>query len=204
MALGLGGMADMKEKSGATGPKPGKSHGRNRNTAINAASKNKPDYGPTSPAQPFPVGPSSAVEYAMQANNLRFNFRVQQSALKAQAALARQAFQNQKQSINAGVEAGISNTGEELVERGLIGSASHLQAEEGVRAQGASQLTAAREALIQARMSSYQGRLQNRAQLHMGLGELAIRRAAEQRELALNAFASGGMNPWGYSTNTGV
>lgn len=172
-------------------PNNGPAHGRFRQTIKNT-------YGDTRRADPFPLGPSDQSALGMARRDLFFNNKIAMASLRQQAQMVKSQYRYAKRNAVAEGRAGISAVAGDAAERGMLGSTVQAVGQENVRAgvQGAiGDEFMNRQAAL---MEVNQSRLQAVAQLRMGLSDLAMKRAAAQREMALGAFGSGGQNPYGY------
>lgn len=172
-------------------PNNGPTHGRFRNTMKNL-------YGDVRRADAFPLGPADQMAQGIQKRNLWFQHRVAKASLKQQAAMLKAQYKYQRRGALDEGRAALSDVSGGMADRGLVGSSVHQAQRQGVigaTQQGIGDLRMERDIGL---MDVNMQRLQEIAALRMGLGELAMQKAAAQRQMALAAFASGGQNPWGY------
>ena len=172
-------------------PNSGPSHGRFRNTQKNIFSK-------FMKADPFPQRPSDIAGMAGQRSSLIYNNKVARGSLKAQAAQVRAGYDLARRGAIEAGRTGISEAAGAMADRGMTGSTvqqAAIQTEQGI-AQG--EIQGARFERDTGLLGVNISRLEADAQLRMGLSQLAAQRRAQQREMALAAYGSGGQNPWGY------
>lgn len=169
----------------------GPTHGRFRNTMSEL-------YNGVRRADPFPLGPSDSTALGMQRRDLFFQQRVAMAGLKSQAQQVKAQYRFAKQGIIGEGRAAMSDTEGALNDRGMIGSSVQMAEQEGVR-------SAAQGAIGEAFLNRQgalgavnQSKLEAISQLRMGLSDIALQKAAQQRQMALAAFGSGGQNPWGF------
>ena len=174
------------------GPRPRMQTGRNRDTLGNKKGG----------TESFPLSPSDTNAFGVQRGNLKFNYQTQVAQLRFQKTMARALFRSQRGSIQDEATAGQSDLAGSMAERGMIGSTVNAAESEGIKSARDAAIAEAQLGRTAALGESDMGILMAQSQLRMGLGELALSRAAAKRELALQAFSSGGMNPWGYSSAT--
>lgn len=173
----------------ATGPRQGPSHGRNRNSMLNKASK-------SSTGQAFPLGPQDATAFGLERSAIRYDANTTLASLRQQAQTVRASYREAVQGIIGDTRAGIAEVGGSMADRGLIGGTSHLAAIEDVKSARNTALSSAFQDKQGSMFGIAQSRLQAQSQLRFGLAELALRKAAQQRAMSLSAFASGGRNPY--------
>lgn len=173
-------------------PNNGPTHGRFRKT-MNSL------YGDARKADAFPLGPSEQIAHGMQRRNLWLSHQVSQASLKMQAKMVKAQYRYGKQGLVGEGRAALSDVGGEMADRGIVGSSVHQAGREEVKAGVQSGIGEMRMQRDQELMNVNMQRLQGATDLRLGLGDLALQKAAQQRQMALAAFASGGRNPWGYA-----
>jgi hypothetical protein len=178
------------------GPGTPNTPGRNRNTVNNNNSKKKKS--PYGTADPFPLGPGDQTEFGLARQALKYDYGIQRASLSAQAKMTRAAYKQTAQGIRADTQSGISEVGGAMADRGLIGSTVQTAGIQDVKAEGEAALGDAFQTRQQELFGVATSRLDAISKLRFGLAELAMRKAAQQRQMALQAFGSGGQNPWGY------
>lgn len=175
----------------ANPPNNGPSTGRNRNTQRNLFSKYKD-------AQPFPLSPSAIASNAGVRQNLIYGNQITRASLAAQAAQIRAGYRmGRRTAVEAG-KAGLSDVAGSMADRGLTGSTVHQAGRQDVLAAAQGAVQGARFDRDVGLLGVNLSRLEADAQLRLGLAQLAAQRRAQQREMALAAYGSGGQNPWGY------
>lgn len=171
------------------GPNNGPAHGRFR-TTMQERLHNK--------AQPFPLSPVDSVSLATRGRDLRFQNRVTMASLGQQAQGVKDQYRMlRSQAIGQGQSA-LSDVQGDVEDRGLAGSSVQVAGEQGVYGATQQDIGEAYLARTQALGDINMQRLASITGTRLGLGDLALERAARKRQLALAAFGSGGQNPWGF------
>lgn len=172
-------------------PNNGPAHGRFRKT-MNS------QYGDVRKANPFPLGPIDRVTQGLERQQLGLARGVQMASLKQQARDIRAQARYNKQGIISQGRAGLSEAAGAANDRGMLGSTVAAVAEQEVRGSIGAGLAENFTQRQQGLVGVAQGKLEAITAHRMGLIQQLINRAAQQREMALRAFGSGGQNPWGY------
>lgn len=162
------------------GPRPkGTPAGRYRNTVVNNASK----------ATPLPVvGPQSAVGYGAQEAQLTQSLYARLAQLKAEKGLVKSQFlQDRAAAQQTGIQAMASAVNRSL-DTGMVGSSVDLAGRVGAVA---ARETAMQEAIQQrayGMLGLKSGRITAMNEYYNGLFEVQARKAAEQAQMAQQAF----------------
>ncbi len=169
-------------------PNNGPAHGRFRNTMKATVRR----------ADPFPLDPSEVGTFGRAKRDLWYSHKIAMAGLKAQAQMVRGQYKFARQQTNAEARGAIAQVSGDMAERGMVGSTVQAVANQGVAGARDAALAQGFMDRQQSLLGINQSRLEAVAQLRMGLSDIAMQRAELQRRRALQAFGSGGQNPWGY------
>lgn len=158
------------------GPRAGRGAGRFRNTLVNNASKNPV------------VGPASGYGYGAELGQLGQNLLSTLAGLRAQKGLIAQQFATDKADARAARVAGAQATEADALQRGIVGGSADLGARAGVVAQHKTDVASAIQAKLAGKLGLRQERLAAQNQYHTGVFDVLARKAAEEAEMANQAF----------------
>lgn len=158
------------------GPRAGRGTGRFRNTLANNASKNPV------------VGPSSGYQYGAELGMLGQNLLSTLAGLRAQKGLIAQQFATSKADARAARVAGAQSTEAAALASGTVGGSADLANRAGVVAQQKTDVAAAIQAKLAGKLGLRQERLAAQNEYHTGVFDVMARKAAEEAEMANQAF----------------
>jgi len=166
------------------GPRPGKTHGRVRNSLANLQSK-------TTTGVELPVvSPGSAVSYGSQEAQLVAQYLSQLALLRGQKGLVKGQFQQDRTSIQQQAIGSMVGAENAAIGRGVLGSSADLGARAGVLGDKAAAMSQAVVARIQGMLGIRQSQLQAQNTYYSGLFDIEATKRAEQMAMALSAFQS--------------
>lgn len=160
------------------GPRAGRSTGRQRNTLINNASR----------VPPPPVSPGSAVAFGGQLAAAQMTLAQRLAAIRAQKGIIQGQFRMERAGVKSQAIAGISGAVNAALEAGTVGSSFDLEQRTGVRAEQAAGVQAAIQSRLQGLLGLRLERLGAVNEFYTTQFDIQARRAAEQAELANQAF----------------
>ncbi len=169
------------------GPRAGQGTGRFRRTLANNSSKQRPAT-TGAPVPPPPVDPSSAVAYGGQLAQLQLGLGARLAELRAQRGLVQGQFRQDKADIRAGRISGIAGAVGGAIESGILGGSADLEQRVGVEATAAAQMQQAIQAKVQGILGIKLGRIQATNDYYTGVYQIQAAKAAQQAELANQAF----------------
>lgn len=196
------------------GPRAGRGVGRSRFTLVNNASKKKNPYpGNTASARtpvnsgavpPPPVDPSSAVAYGGQLASLQLTLGARLAELRAQRGFVQGQFRMDRAGIRANRISGIAGAVGGAIESGILGGSADLEQRVGVESDAAAQMQAAIQAKLQGILGIKMGRIQATNEYYTGVYQVQAAKAAQQAELANQAFLQDLVMRLGDETAPGV
>lgn len=169
------------------GPRAGRSTGRANNTLVHNRSRLR---APSSAANvpPPPVSPSSAAAYGAQAAGLQLTLGAKLASLRAQRGILQGQFRMDKAQAKAAEIQGVTAAEGQAIDRGILGSSADLSARAGVKAQRAADVNAAIQQKVQGLLGIKLERINAANEFYTGMFDIQARKAAEQAELANQAF----------------
>lgn len=177
-------------RDGNAGPRTG----RNRNTVRNREARGMRGM----MAEPFPLGPQDNLGLGLQRDSLLYDNQIARASLRAQAQLARADYRYARSGAREQYRTDMAAVQGDMADRGILGGTSHVAGEANAFAARQGAVAEAQRARTGSLMQVHQGRLEALAALRRGMAQVAMQRAAMQRQMALAAFGSEGQNPWGF------